>query len=208
MQSMIQSMTSVNRETQEVLIPQFSFSVRFIPHSIRIKCPRWKDIVWLTSRFKSQLSKAKFDKESKSTQHSTLNASPRCIYPTQTCGENTLWGGRPERGEKNVHWGVPGKIISRTQTQQAQNKHVILLWWKHIVGKTPGAGRQVALLCLCDEPLTRWNQSGISDRNRTRSCTACGFLNVTFWFSPQNEMKVRVGIPKHLHFAIIFPCAP
>ena len=100
MQSMIQSMTSVNRETQEVLIPQFSFSVRFIPHSIRIKCPRWKDIVWLTSGFKSQLSKAKFDKGSKSSQHSTLNASPRCIYPTQTCGENTLWGGRPERGKK------------------------------------------------------------------------------------------------------------
>ena len=163
MQSMIQSMTSVNRETQEVLIPQFSFSVRFIPHSIRIKCPRWKDIVWLTSRFKSQLSKAKFDKESKSTQHSTLNASPRCIYPTQTCGENTLWGGRPERGEKNVHWGY----LERSYPEHKHNKHKTNTWYScgenTLWGRRPERGAKLLYYAFVTSP---W-QGGTNREFRT-----------------------------------------
>ena len=59
-------------------------------------------------------------------------------------------------------------------------------------GEDARSGRQLAGR-LCDEPLTRWNQSGISERNRTRSCTACGFLNVTFRFLPEKEMETREG---------------
>ena len=118
---------------------------------------RWKDIVWLTSGFKSQHApRAKFDKQSKFTNTQRVKASPRCIYPTQ----------------------IRTPVIPP-------------LWWKHIVEKTPGAERQLAHR-LCDEPLTRGNQSGISDGiGRAHVCSACGFLKVTFRFSSENDMKVR-----------------